>query len=218
MDTYDYDEISPFPYKINMGEGNDTIKMRYRSDLDTLLIDMGAGDDILDTGGVNDLCIGKAVTFGAGNDTLIVGKNTWLTDECGTGVADRILDFGTGDDKLVMFDEALIYNCSGPNTIISFDSGNDKIIIGKNVVSAIDNRWGGQSENSVVELDFGAGTDTLDLNGTLQVFADRVFFTGLEKICGSGCLELKDGCEISPATEWQFKKAGITVKYVNEHD
>ena len=179
LDVFDADE--PMYGTIDMGDGNDSIILNKSGDLEA--------DTIL---------------FGDGNDLLHV-KNRADGVQCST------LDFGNGDDKLIVegrLDEEMeIYN------ELRMGDGNDSIdckIAPRDKFNLFDVDMGDGDDTLTITsldcwgtLDFGAGFDTLNMNGTLVART----VSGLEKVTGSGTLAFYEAPD--EATLNVFKAAGI---------
>ncbi len=173
--------------------GTEIAILRFASDAKTGIIDMGAGDD--------SLYLGKNVTLhaemimsndgflrmGTGNDKITLGAGAVL--EC------LDVDLGAGNDTVLLgagscMDSNLVNLGDGDDTVrvgkdaelgveVFFGAGNDKLIIDQ---GAFLNPWFEEIDNP---LDFGAGTDTLVLNGSVML-TDYNRIAGLEKLEGTG--------------------------------
>ena len=173
--------------------GTEIAVLRFASDAKTGIIDMGAGDDSLYLGknvnlhaemimsndgflrmgtGNDKITLGAGavlecldVDLGAGNDTVLLGAGSCMDS--------NLVNLGDGDDTVRVGKDAEL------GVEVFFGAGNDKLIIDQ---GAFLNPWFEEIDNP---LDFGAGTDTLVLNGSVML-TDYNRIAGLEKLEGTG--------------------------------
>lgn len=175
----------------NFGNGDDTLALGKYNSLELDTINMGSGTDTLTMGTKSDLYCSE-LSFGAGNDTLSIAGGEYEGGE---------IHFGAGSDKLSVHAESEVYI----DNLIDFDDGNDTLgIAAGGVVYAR-------------TLDFGAGTDTLKLNGTLNIglSAGLPCIKGLENLSGTGTLGIDArGDSIDKSGIMNFVK-GTDINVVN---
>ena len=149
--------------KLFMEGGNDTFALADNAVLsgsgtNNPYINMGAGDDIVRLGGINQ----GSVELGAGNDTMIVKQgvlNGLITGESGNNTIDIMgqisrttMKLGVGNDKVTIGEDINGFS-SGANTNINLGGGDD-------ILTA--SRFSGSSR---ITVDGGAGVDVLNLTG-----------------------------------------------------
>ena len=195
---------------IYMGSGNDSIEVYNEGELDGIngygygsdgsSINMGDGNDkiLLDGGEIEDV---PFIDMGNGNNTIEIKNNGDLEVQ--------VLRFGSGDDTISIacndFCEEDCFSVCGwaaAESGVFFGGGNDKMVISTKAKAAVMGN---------AALDFGAGTDTLELNGGLNFCYGQTTITGLEKIKGSGWIGISDSDCLDSATLNRFKKAGIKI-------
>ena len=195
---------------INLKGGNDQLVLNTSTKKgfwDVEEIDMGAGDDQITVYAHSHLNA-NTVRFGKGNDRLILAENGNLD---ASGVY-----FGAGSD-LLQIDKEADLDLQGD---LNFGGGDDTLAVGKGAVLVLTgyDELDGSRENPHI-VDFGTGTDSLILNGTLIVDPAQAEISGLEKVSGSGQLLLCGAFEEAAEEDFKlFTDAGIDVINVQQQD
>ena len=171
---------------IDFGNGNDQLLIQKRGDLEGCFVKMKDGDDIFY---IDDCADGVELDhfhteanldFGNGNDLFYMGRSV-------NEIEIPVIDFGSGDDTA----EFRPLESNGDFVVdqIFFGTGNDTMKVSGTPWSDAESGNG----NSFQYLDFGDGTDTLVLDGTLT--AEHIY--GLENVTGSGTVAFLEADSVS---------------------
>ncbi len=123
---------------VDMGAGNDAVTLRNLDIANDLFVYLGAGDDRLDTSGINMIGANATIEGAENNDTIMLTGMVVLEDfflDGGLGVLSTSLtDLDVGKSLTVVSDEAAdairIVNC-GVAEMVSVESkgGNDAVVV-----------------------------------------------------------------------------------------
>ena len=134
------------------------------------------------------------MSLGAGNDTVILeqsGTPSVVDVDPLSGYG--LMDLGAGNDLVRLEANTEL------ESALDLGLGNDTLIIEKGATLDLD----------IAGLDFGAGSDKLVLNGTLEV--DCGLISGLETVVGNGEVIISGSGSVDDSLKSKFKNAGIKV-------
>ena len=203
VECFEVENLDGMPGTISLGNGDDQIIVGKTRELEAMGIDMGSGNDeiILKADSMLELNLiqngnnisGGQLVFGDGNDRLILeAGNEWETELCCAGI-----DFGNDDDycEIGANNQVDVYGAW------NFGSGDDTLIIEEgSLVCLTDYRH---------DLDFGAGNDTLEINGVLSLSGGTI--SGCENFSGSGEVVFSGMWNIDNDLEEKLLDAGINI-------
>lgn len=155
---------------LKMGDGNDKLQLDENVVAYTanpkFVVDMGEGNNLINLKGWVAAGIQSAVTFGSGNDTMLVGSNFDGKKNVNFGDGDNVLKVGgyvanTGTISFGTGDDAAIISSNFTHSTMTTGDGKDTVIIGGDVLN---------SGNAIREtvIDTGAGDDVINIAGRLS--------------------------------------------------
>ncbi len=212
--------VSGMGRAMDFGEGNNTLYIGEDYDLDAYDVSFGSGNDAIQ-------CLGEIecsnLSMGNGNNSL------YFQDADFSAMA---VTAGNGNDSIVL----------AGDTWFTVNGYSDTDTVGNLVLGAGDDRISISAESRMFTcgIDFGAGNDSLELNGILQVvpvYMDSNI-NGLENVSGTGTLAIGEtgyytsewdsatesyinkwvstGLSVDDTTLALFKNAGIDIVNVGE--
>jgi len=154
----DSNELTVRYYKNGVMQG---VPQKYDTP-DTIIVQGGAGDDIIDFSGVTGTAIHFEIDGGAGNDTIILGGNSDSTSVVTGGAGDDLIVGSAGDDVIIGgVGDDTIFGEGGDDQLFGDDvkiGDEGTLRVGIGATDGDDYIYGGTGDDIIIG---GGGSDTL---------------------------------------------------------